>query len=117
MATARWSPRPTSSWMNRRGAAGGRGRGGGATTPADLDDLTPADLGLTVPLSEAQKANIVNAALARAVPSIQVSGISSETTVQLGSPVPGQKTGAEVRPDARIAVSHRDPHGTGLAVV
>jgi hypothetical protein len=84
---------------------------------ADLDDVTPADLGLTVPLSDPQKASIVNAALARAVPSIQVSGISSQTTVQLGSAVPGQQSGAGVRPDVRIAVSHRDPHGTGLAVL
>ena len=84
---------------------------------ADLDDVTPADLGLTVPLSDAQKANIVNAALARAVPSIHVSGISSHTTVQLGTAVPGQQTGIDVRPDAHIVVDHRSPHGTGLAVV
>jgi len=84
---------------------------------AGLDDLTPADVGLTVPLNDAQKANIVNAALARAVPSIQVSGITTQTTVQLGSALPGQQSGGQVRPDARVAVSHRDPHGTGLAVL
>jgi hypothetical protein len=84
---------------------------------ADLNDVTPADLGLTVPLSDPQKANIVNAALARAVPSIQVSAITAQTTVQFGSAVPGQQTGTEVRADAHIAVIHRDPHGVGLAVV
>jgi hypothetical protein len=83
---------------------------------ADLDDITPADLGLTVPLNDAQKTNIVNAALARTVPSIQVSGISSATVVQSGSALPGQQSGGQVRP-AAIAVSHRDPHGTGLAVL
>jgi len=84
---------------------------------ADLDDLTPADLGLTVPLSDAQKANIVNAALARAVPSIQVSGIAAHTIVQFGSAAPGQESGPHVRPDARILVDHRVAHGMGLAVV
>jgi len=84
---------------------------------ADLNDLTPADLGLTVPLSDAQKTNIVDAALARAVPSIQVSGITTQTTVQLGSAVPGQQTGPQVRADAHIAVIHRDPHGIGLALL
>ena len=84
---------------------------------ADLDDLTPADLGLTVPFSGAQKTNLVNAALARAVPTIQVAGISSHTTVQLGAAVPGQQSGAQVRPDARVVVDHRSPHGMGLAVL
>jgi hypothetical protein len=59
----------------------------------------------------------VNAALARAVPTIQVSGIASHTTVQLGSAVPGQQSGPQVLPDARIAVDHGDPHGMGLAVL
>ena len=84
---------------------------------ADLNDLTPADLGLTVPLSDPQKTNIVNAALARAVPSIQVSGISAQTTVQFGSAVPGQQTGTDVRLDVHIEVIHRDPDGLGLAVL
>ena len=84
---------------------------------ASLDDVTPADLGLTVPFSDAQKTNLVNAALARAVPTIQVAGISSHTTVQLGSAVPGQQSGSQVRPDARVVVDHRNPHGIGLAVL
>jgi S1-C subfamily serine protease len=84
---------------------------------ADLDDLTPADLGLTVPFTDAQKANLVSAALARAVPTIQVSGIASHTAVQLGAAVPGQQSGPQVRPDARIVVDHRSPHGMGVAVV
>ena len=84
---------------------------------AALDDVTPADLGLTVPFTDAQKANLVNAALARVVPTIQVSDITSHTTVQLGSAVPGQQSGAQVHPDARIVVNRRGPHGLGLAVV
>jgi len=84
---------------------------------ADLDDITPADLGLTVPFSDAQKANLVNAALARAVPTIQVSGIVSHITVQLGSAVPGQASGANVHPDARIVVDHSSEHGLGVAVL
>src|SRR4051794_5692819 len=84
---------------------------------ADLDDLTPGDLGLTVPFTDAQKANLVNAALARAVPAIQVSGIASHTTVQLGSAVPGQQSGPQALADAHIVVDHSNPHGTGIAVV
>jgi hypothetical protein len=84
---------------------------------AALDDVTPADLGLTVPFSDTQKANLVSAALARVVPSIQVSAVTSQTTVQLGSAIPGQRSGDQVRADARIAVSHRSPHGTGIAIV
>ena len=84
---------------------------------ADLDNVTPADLGLTVPFSDVQKTNLVNAALARVVPSIQVAGIASHTTVQLGSAVPGQQSGAEVRTDARVVVDHRSPNGMGLAVL
>ena len=86
---------------------------------ADLDDVTPADLGLTVPLNDAQKANIVNAALVRAVPSIQVSGIASHTTVQLGLAGPDARygVGSLTYPDATVAVDHRGPHGTGLAVL
>jgi hypothetical protein len=84
---------------------------------AALDDVTPADLGLTVPFTDAQKASLVSAALARVVPSIQVSDITSHTTVQLGSAVPGQQSGAQVHPDARIVVNRRSAHGVGLAVV
>jgi hypothetical protein len=84
---------------------------------AALDDVTPADLGLTVPFSDTQKANLVSAALARVVPSIQVSDVTTQSTVQLGSAIPGQRSGDQVRADARIAVSHRNPHGTGIAVV
>jgi hypothetical protein len=84
---------------------------------ADLDDITPADLGLTVPFSDPQKANLVNTALARATPTIQVSGITSHITVQLGSAVPGQQSGAGVRPDARIVVDHRSARGLGVAVL
>jgi S1-C subfamily serine protease len=84
---------------------------------AALDDVTPADLGLTVPFSDAQKANLVNAALSRVVPTIQVSGITSHATVQLGPAQPDHQSGPLVFPDARVLVSNRDAHGTGLAVL
>src|SRR5581483_6133632 len=84
---------------------------------ADLDDLTPADLGLTVPFSDAQKANLVNAALARVVPTIQVSGIASHTIVQLGAVVPAAPGDPDSRPDARIAIDHSSAHGMGVAVL
>ncbi|MBV9411134.1 MAG: trypsin-like peptidase domain-containing protein [Acidimicrobiia bacterium] len=84
---------------------------------ADLDDLTPADLGLTVPFSDAQKANLVDAALARVVPTIQVSNISSHTIVQLGSVVPAHPGDPDAPPDARIAIDHSSPHGMGVAVL
>jgi hypothetical protein len=84
---------------------------------ADLDDLTPADLGLTIPFSDTQKANLVNAALARVVPTIQVSGIASHTKVQLGSVVPAQFDDPDAPPDARIAVDNSSPHGMGVAVL
>ena len=84
---------------------------------AALDDVTPADLGLTVPFSDAQKANLVNAALARVVPTIQVSAVTSGATVRLGSAIPDQQSGTNVFPDARVLASTRDPHGSGLAVL
>ena len=87
------------------------------TISADLDDITPGDLGLTVPFSDAQKTNLVNAALAIAVPTIHVAGVASHTTVQLGSAVPGQESGAQVRPDARVLVDHSNRHGMGVAVL
>jgi hypothetical protein len=84
---------------------------------AALDDVTPSDLGLTIPFTDAQKATLVDAALARVVPTIQVSNIDSHTTVQFGSVVPGQQSGAQVLPDARIAADRRSAHGLGLAVL
>jgi hypothetical protein len=84
---------------------------------AALDDVTPADLGLTVPFNDAQKANLVNAALARLAPSIQVSGISTTATVQLGSAAPGQQRGPLVFPDERVLARTQDPRQAGLAVL
>src|SRR5438270_3849781 len=84
---------------------------------AALDDVTPADLGLTIPFNDAQKTNLVNAALARVVPSIQVSNVSSHTAVQLGWAAPGRLNGYQVLSDARIAVNTRSAHGIGLAVL
>src|SRR5205085_10114445 len=61
--------------------------------------------------------NLVNAALTRVVPTIQVSNVDSHTTVQLGSAVPGQQSGDLVLPDARIVANHRSAHGLGVAVL
>src|SRR5205085_5055912 len=61
--------------------------------------------------------NLVNAALTSVVPTIQVSNIYSHTTVQLGSAVPGQQSGALALPDARIVANHRSAHGLGVAVL
>ncbi len=76
---------------------------------AALNDVTPTDIGLTVPFTDVQKANLVNAALSRVVPSIQVSGITSTTTVQWAV--------ASGRKDASIVIDHHGPHGSGLAVL
>jgi len=88
-----------------------------AAVAAALDDVSPADMGLTVPLTDAQKANIVNAAVAKVVPSIQVSGIASTTKVQLGLALPGEKTGIGVFPDVKVAATKPAAHGMGLAVL